>query len=156
MSIWLVAAFPAPSVPLTVWQVFPMGKYKIRQVFESSYGTYSSGGWFQTDIQKKAAHAILNCRSGKLGCNVSRCSECGHMEFHNNSLIPLTSMQFLPYSMSRILSFTVTRNFSMACSTDAVPNPFWSYQLIKSISGQPDPCGLTGPDHLFRQGAETR
>ena len=62
-----------------------MGKYKIRQVFESSYGTYSSGGWFQTDIQKKAAHAILNCRSGKLGCNVSRCSECGHMEFHNNS-----------------------------------------------------------------------
>ncbi len=33
----------------------------------------------------KAAHAILNCKSGKLGCNVSRCSDCGHIEFHNNS-----------------------------------------------------------------------
>ena len=62
-----------------------MGEYKIRQVFEASYGAYSSGGRYQTDIQKKAAHAILSCRSGKLGCNVSRCSECGHMEFHNNS-----------------------------------------------------------------------
>lgn len=62
-----------------------MGEHKIRQVFESSYEAYSSGGRFQTDIQKKAAHAILDCRSGRLGCNVSRCCECGHMEFHNNS-----------------------------------------------------------------------
>ena len=73
------------SALLTVWQVFPMAEYKIRQVFESSYGAYSSGGRCQTDIQKKAAHAILNCKSGKLGCNVSRCDNCGHMEFHNNS-----------------------------------------------------------------------
>lgn len=33
----------------------------------------------------KAAHAILNCKSGKLGCNVSQCTDCGHTEFHNNS-----------------------------------------------------------------------
>jgi len=36
-------------------------------------------------ILSKTAHAILNCKSGKLGCNVSRCSDCGHIEFHNNS-----------------------------------------------------------------------
>lgn len=75
----------APSALSTVWQVFPMGEYHIRQIFEASYGTYSSGEWYQTDIQKKAAHTILNCKSGKLGCNVSRCDHCGHMEFHYNS-----------------------------------------------------------------------
>ena len=75
----------APSALSTVWLVFPMGERKIQQIFQSSYEAYSSGGWYQTDIQKQAAHAILNCKSGKLGCNVSRCSECGHMEFHNNS-----------------------------------------------------------------------
>ena len=78
-------ALALPSVLLTVWQRAPVGEYKIRQVFEASYEAYSSGGRFQTDIQKKAAHAILNCKSGKLGCNVSRCSDCGHMQFHNNS-----------------------------------------------------------------------
>lgn len=62
-----------------------MGEHGIRKVFESSYGTYSSGGRYQTDIQRKAARAILDCKSGKLGCNVSRCIDCGHMEFHNNS-----------------------------------------------------------------------
>ena len=62
-----------------------MGEYKIRQVFEASYQEYSAKTPYLPDIQKKAAHAILNCKSGKLGCNVSRCSDCGHMEFHNNS-----------------------------------------------------------------------
>lgn len=36
-------------------------------------------------IQAKAAHAILNCKSDSLGCNISQCTDCGHMEFHNNS-----------------------------------------------------------------------
>ena len=62
-----------------------MGEYKVRQVFEASYQEYSAKAAYLPDIQKKAAHAILNCKSGKLGCNVSRCSDCGHMEFHNNS-----------------------------------------------------------------------
>lgn len=62
-----------------------MGGYKIRRVFETSYQEYSAQVPYLSDVQRKAARAILNCKSGKLGCNVSRCSECGHMEFHNNS-----------------------------------------------------------------------
>lgn len=27
----------------------------------------------------------MNCKSGNLGCNVSQCTDCGHLEFHNNS-----------------------------------------------------------------------
>lgn len=62
-----------------------MGDLKIRKIFELAYGAFSAQGHFQSDVQKKAAHAILNCKSGKLGCNVSQCTQCGHMDFHNNS-----------------------------------------------------------------------
>ena len=62
-----------------------MGEFHIRQIFEASYQKYSDGASYLTDIQKKASRAILNCKSGKLGCNISRCSDCGHIEFHNNS-----------------------------------------------------------------------
>ena len=48
-----------------------MGDYKIRQIFEQSYGNYSAQGHFQSDVQQKAAHAILNCKSGKMGGNLS-------------------------------------------------------------------------------------
>ena len=85
MSIFLKMALPALSVPLTAWQVFIMGRYHIRQIFEASYQKYSDGASYLTDIQKKASRAILNCKSGKLGCNISQCSDCGHIEFHNNS-----------------------------------------------------------------------
>lgn len=62
-----------------------MGDYKIRQIFEQSYGEYSAQEHFQSDIQRKAACAILNCKSGRLGVNLSQCTDCGHMEIHNNS-----------------------------------------------------------------------
>lgn len=62
-----------------------MTDLKIRKVFELSYGAYCAQGHFQSDVQKKAAQAILNCKSGKLGYNVSQCTQCGHMDFHNNS-----------------------------------------------------------------------
>lgn len=78
-------ALPALSVPLTAWRVSSMGELHIRQIFEASYQKYSDGAPYLTDIQKKAACAILNCKSGKLGCNISQCSDCGHIEFHNNS-----------------------------------------------------------------------
>lgn len=78
----------APAVPLvllTAWQVFLMGKFKIRQVFEASYQAYSAKAPYLSDVQRKAAHSILKYKSPSLGCNVSRCDCCGHMEFHNNS-----------------------------------------------------------------------
>ena len=62
-----------------------MTDYKIRRIFELSYEVFSVQGNFQTDVQYKAAHAILNCKSGKLGFNLSRCTRCGHMEIHKNS-----------------------------------------------------------------------
>lgn len=62
-----------------------MSSYKIRQIFEQSYDDYSAQNYYQTNVQRKAAHAILNCKSGRLGINLSQCSDCGHVEIHNNS-----------------------------------------------------------------------
>ncbi len=62
-----------------------MQTFKIRSIWEHSYEEFCSSGHFQSDVQKKTSVAILNCKSGKLGCNVSQCTECGHTEFHNNS-----------------------------------------------------------------------
>lgn len=62
-----------------------MADLKIQKIWNLSYDTYRSSGFFQSDIQKKASRAIMNCKSGNLGCNVSQCTECGHTEFHNNS-----------------------------------------------------------------------
>ncbi len=72
-------------VLLTGWREFYMSNLKIRSIWEFSYDDYCASGHFQTDIQRKAAHAILNCKSGRLGVNLSQCTDCGHMEFHNNS-----------------------------------------------------------------------
>ena len=62
-----------------------MSKYKIRQIFQQSYEDYSAKQHYQSDVQRKAAHAVLNCKSGSLGINLSQCTDCGHMEIHNNS-----------------------------------------------------------------------
>ena len=35
--------------------------------------------------QEKVVRHILNCKTGAYGVNVSRCSSCGHVQFHNNS-----------------------------------------------------------------------
>lgn len=67
------------------WQVNIMRKYRIQQIFASSYDSYCTRKHFQSDVQKKAAHAILNCKSGRLGMNLSQCTDCGHVEIHNNS-----------------------------------------------------------------------
>ena len=62
-----------------------MCELKIRKIWELSYEDYCTNGFFHSAVQKNAARAILNCKSGKLGVNLNRCSECGHVEFHNNS-----------------------------------------------------------------------
>lgn len=62
-----------------------MGNYKIQDIFAASYDKFSDGTHFQSDSQRKAARAILTCKSGALGCNVSRCDDCGHTEVHHNS-----------------------------------------------------------------------
>lgn len=62
-----------------------MGSFKIQDIFASSYDNFSEGTHFQSDGQRKAARSILKCKSGALGCNVSRCDDCGHTEVHHNS-----------------------------------------------------------------------
>lgn len=58
---------------------------KIQQIFLNSYEDFRSSVSHMSGVQEKAATAILNCKSGSLGCNISQCTDCGHMEFHNNS-----------------------------------------------------------------------
>ena len=62
-----------------------MAEYKIQKIFCFSYDDYQNESFFQSDVQKKAAQAILDCKSGKLGMNFSRCDDCGHISVHNNS-----------------------------------------------------------------------
>ena len=59
--------------------------YKIQKIFEFSYEDFSKECSFQSDVQLKAARAILQCKSGKLGMNFSQCDDCGHVAVHNNS-----------------------------------------------------------------------
>lgn len=62
-----------------------MAEFMIQKIFDSSYASFCETGPFQSDVQAKAARAIRNCKSGKLGCNTSSCGNCGHTETHNNS-----------------------------------------------------------------------
>jgi hypothetical protein len=57
---------------------------KISQIWQNSYEAFSSTRHL-SGVQEKASLALLNCKSGKLGCNISQCTDCGHMEIHNNS-----------------------------------------------------------------------
>ncbi len=57
----------------------------IQQAWVNSYADFQSYGYFQSDVQRKASQEILDCKSGKLGVNISRCPDCGHIEVHNNS-----------------------------------------------------------------------
>ena len=58
--------------------------HKIQEIFQSSYSKYC-GDYNPTEVQNKAALSIMNCKSGKLGCNISVCEDCGHSDIHNNS-----------------------------------------------------------------------
>ena len=57
---------------------------KIQQVFSNGWDGYCRH--FQpSEQQEKAAYCIMNCKSGAFGYNISRCGECGCLEFHANS-----------------------------------------------------------------------
>lgn len=65
--------------------MLPVDRSSIQQIWDFSYDAFNSSGLFQSDVQKKAALAIRDCKSGSLGVNISQCPDCGHTEFHNNS-----------------------------------------------------------------------
>ena len=70
---------------MTGSEVLPMSNLKIQKIWQDSYEDYCRSGHFQSKEQKKTSRAILACKSGKLGVNVSECMQCGHLAFHNNS-----------------------------------------------------------------------
>ena len=111
--------------------------------------------------RKKTSRAIMNCKSGRLGMNISQCPDCGHLEFHNNSCrnrncpncqavnkevwvdkrraevidTPYFHVVFtLPHELN--LWSTVTSSSSIRSCTDAVPRHFWNFLPMKSDSAQ--------------------
>jgi len=58
--------------------------HKIQEIFKASYNEYCNH-YNPSAVQNKAALSIMNCKSGKLGCSISICHDCGHLEIHNNS-----------------------------------------------------------------------
>lgn len=66
-------------------EVLPLSNFKIQKIWQDSYEDYCQSGHFQSEEQKRASRAIMACKSGRLGFNVSGCRECGHIEYHRNS-----------------------------------------------------------------------
>ena len=54
------------SVLLILWRGTIMADYKIQKIFCHSYDDYQNTASFQSDAQRKAARAILHCKSGTL------------------------------------------------------------------------------------------
>lgn len=61
-----------------------MTKLKIQQVFMNREHDYLQR-YTPSKVQEKALHSIMNCKTGKLGYNLSVCLDCGTIEVHNNS-----------------------------------------------------------------------
>lgn len=61
-----------------------MSDYMIRDIWQASYEDFFLKHSL-SDVQKKAAFCITNCKTGTFGSTVSLCSDCGHKEYHLNS-----------------------------------------------------------------------
>ena len=57
---------------------------RIQQIFDASFDSYAEGHFVSAE-QFSAVSSITSCKSGRLGYNVSICSDCGHLRIHNNS-----------------------------------------------------------------------
>ncbi len=55
-----------------------MHRLKIQQVFDNAWTDYAAS-FSPSPAQSKAAASIMACKSGMLGCNVSVCTDCGHL-----------------------------------------------------------------------------
>ena len=58
--------------------------YPIREIFSHSFDEYLQQHPVSAQ-QRRAALAIRDCKTGRLGFNSSVCEECGHVEIHNSS-----------------------------------------------------------------------
>ncbi|MBQ5558303.1 MAG: IS91 family transposase [Lachnospiraceae bacterium] len=61
-----------------------MSRSKIQQIFDYSWNDYLFNHNLSSE-QERVGYSIMNCKTKKMGYNVSTCSDCGHTEIHNNS-----------------------------------------------------------------------
>lgn len=74
------------SVLLTVRQeVCSLDNYKIQKVFRNSFYDFCKEHPLMSDVQRKTAVAISDCKSERIGFHVSRCDDCGHIQIHYSS-----------------------------------------------------------------------
>lgn len=74
------------SVRLTCLQEVPvMTDHNVQQVFQNGYADYTAKNPFLSDVQRKAAKAILLCKTDKLGFQASFCTNCAHLKIHYRS-----------------------------------------------------------------------
>jgi len=62
----------------------PTGKkleYPMRSIFQNFFDSYATTHAV-SEVQAKAAGCIKNCKTGKLGYNMSVCPDCGHTRIH--------------------------------------------------------------------------
>jgi hypothetical protein len=77
---------PLLSVLLTVKrEVYSLDNYKIQKVFRNSFSDFCKEHPLMSDVQKKTAIAISDCKSERLGFHISRCDDCGHIQIHYSS-----------------------------------------------------------------------
>lgn len=62
-----------------------MSELMIQKIWKHSFSDYVKAGNRISEVQNKTSWAIIRCKSGMLGVNASVCTECGHLEIHNNS-----------------------------------------------------------------------
>jgi len=62
-----------------------MYKPLIQQIFLHSYTDFLDSDYSVSWEQQKTSNAIINCKSGSLGYNLSQCTACGYKVIHANS-----------------------------------------------------------------------
>lgn len=61
-----------------------MSDLPIQKIFSNSWAAYAAAH-NPSSIQSRAALSIISCKTGALGQNFSRCTECGFLAVRNNS-----------------------------------------------------------------------
>jgi len=61
-----------------------MARSKIQQIFDHSWEDFLHTHSFSSE-QESTGYSIINCKTKKMGCNVSECKECGYIQVHHNS-----------------------------------------------------------------------
>ena len=61
-----------------------MDKPTVQDIFRRFYPAYLDK-YSPSPVQAKAAHNIMNCKTGAYGANISVCEDCGAVQIHYNS-----------------------------------------------------------------------